>query len=138
LHPVPAEPSGLELALEELAKNVNAVSKVKCRFDCPTPVPIPDQDVATNLFRIAQEAVQNALRHAEAGTIVIALDGGENEIRLSVSDDGCGLPVRRTGLGIGLEIMSYRAHAVGARFSVEPREPRGTTVTCTLPRSSFY
>lgn len=138
LHPVPAEPSGLELALEDLAKNVNAVSKVKCRFDCPTPVPIPDQDVATNLFRIAQEAVQNALRHAEAGTIVIALDGGENEIRLSISDDGCGLPAHRTRPGLGLEIMSYRAHAVGARFSVEPREPRGTTVTCTLPRSSFY
>jgi two-component system CheB/CheR fusion protein len=101
-------------------------------------VPIPDQDVATNLFRIAQEAVQNALRHAEADTIVIALEGGENEIRLSVSDDGRGLRAHRTGPGLGLEIMSYRARAVGARFSIEPRKPRGTTATCTLPRSSFY
>lgn len=137
LHPVSDEPSGLQFALMDLARGVASMSKIKCSLDCPDPVPVPDQDAATNLFRIAQEAVQNALRHAQAAAITIGLKADEREIVLSVRDDGRGLPQERIGRGLGLEIMSYRAHSLGARFEITAGKPSGTVVTCTLPRSAL-
>jgi signal transduction histidine kinase len=137
LHPVPDEPSGLQVALQELAESVSANAGVSCRLECPEPVPIPDQNAATNLYRIAQEAVQNALRHAEASLIVIRLSADEDAVTLSVSDDGRGFPDRPEGRGLGLQIMDYRAHTLAADVAIQPREPRGTEVTCTMPRSSL-
>lgn len=137
LHPVPDEPAGLQLALKELADSVSETAKIACRLECPEPVPVPDQNAATNLYRIAQEAVQNALRHAEAGSIVIVLRADEDAITLAVSDDGHGLLPRRSGRGLGLEIMNYRAHTLGAEMKIRPGEGRGTVVTCTMPRAAL-
>ncbi len=137
LHPVPDEPVGLMIALRELVDGVQGQGKLACRLDCLATVVIPDRTAATHLYRIAQEALQNAIRHAKASTIIIALQADENSITLTVSDDGCGLPDQRSGRGLGLEIMDYRARAIGAMVSVRRGEERGTIMTCTLPREVF-
>jgi signal transduction histidine kinase len=137
LHPVPDEPTGLQIALQELAESVCTTSGLACRFDCPQPVPIPDQVAATNLYRIAQEAVQNALKHAGARSIEITLRADEENITLSVSDDGRGLPEQHSREGLGLEIMSYRVNAIGAKLALDRRESGGTSVTSVLPRDSL-
>lgn len=137
LHPVPDGPRGLMMALGELAATVRRLSKLGCQFDCPETVAIPDRTAATHLFRIAQEATQNAMRHAKAASIAIALRDDEDTIALTVSDDGCGLPERRSRKGLGLEIMDYRARAIGATLTVRRGEKRGTVVECSLPRAAF-
>ncbi len=134
LHPVPDGPRGLMAALGEMAVGVRSLSKLGCQFDCPETVAIPDRTAATHLFRIAQEATQNAMRHAKAKNITIALRGDENMIMLTVSDDGCGLPEHRHGKGMGLEIMDYRARAIGATLTIRCGKERGSVVSCTLPR----
>lgn len=137
LHPVPDEPTGLMIALRELATSVQSLSKLTCHFHCPEAVAIPDRAAATHLYRIAQEALQNALRHARASSITIALLADENIITLTVSDDGCGLPEHRPRRGLGLEIMDYRAHAVGATLTVRRGEKHGTVMRCTLSRDAL-
>jgi signal transduction histidine kinase len=137
LHPVPDEPMGLQLALAELAASVTATARVPCRLECPHPVPIPAQIAATNLYRIAQEAVQNALRHAGATQIAIGLRLDEQAITLTVADDGCGLPETRTRRGLGLDIMDYRADSMSAHLTLTRAESGGTIVTCVLPRSAI-
>ncbi len=135
LHPVVDEPAGLMQALQELSSTVNGLGTLTCRFECPVPVPIPDPSAATHLYRIAQEAVQNAIRHARPSSLVISLKSDERAVSLVVSDDGCGLPVQRQKKGMGLAIMNYRAQTIGATLTVKPGDLRGTVVACTLPTS---
>ena len=137
LHPVPDDPMGLMIALRELVINIQTLSKVVCRFDCPESVAIPDRTAATHLYRIAQEALQNALRHAKASTIIISLLADENMITLTVRDDGCGLPEHRPHRGMGLEIMDYRARFIGATLTVSRSPKGGTVMCCTVPRDAF-
>lgn len=137
LSPVVNDPSGLMLALQELTGSVSGVDKLTCLFECPEPVPVPNQTVATNLYRIAQEALQNAIRHARPTTITITLKADDDTITLTVADDGCGLPAKRPNRGMGLEIMNYRAHTIGGRLEVQRGMERGTVVTCTLPKDSL-
>jgi signal transduction histidine kinase len=94
-----------------------------------------DHDVAVNLYRIAQEAVTNSLKHANASEITISLERTNDAIVLTVSDDGYAKR-RRGGRGFGMLIMKYRAHAIGAVLKVESMKARGTTVTCCVPRKS--
>lgn len=133
LHPVPDEPTGLMQALKELAERVATMGKLDCQFVCPVPVAIPNRMVATNLYRIAQEASQNALRHANPTKITIRLINDGKSIQQTVTDNGSGLQSRSNPRGLGLEIMDYRAHSVGASLAVRGGDPRGTEVACTLP-----
>ncbi len=133
LHPVPSDPAGLMQALRELAENVGTMGKLSCHFICPRAVAIPDPHVATNLYRIAQEATQNALRHAAPERIEISLIYGEEFIQLKVADNGSGLVKNKKSNGMGLEIMAHRAQAIGGSLEVHPGAVRGTVVTCTLP-----
>ncbi len=133
LHPVPSDPAGLMQALRELAENVGTMGKLSCQFICPRAVAIPDPHVATNLYRIAQEATQNALRHAAPERIEISLIYGEEFIQLKVADNGSGLVKNKKSNGMGLEIMAHRAQAIGGSLEVHPGAVRGTVVTCTLP-----
>ncbi len=137
LHPVASEPGGLMLALQALAASVHGVDQLTCTFDCPAPIAIPDQMIATHLYRIAQEAVQNAIRHARPNTIIIRLLADEERIAMLVSDDGLGLPAERPRKGLGLEIMAYRANTLGARLEIRPGAERGTVVRCILPREAL-
>jgi len=133
LCPVEVETNGLMSALEELAANTQEVSGKECRFDCPAPVLIENNVVATHLYRIAQEAVHNAMRHSEARQITIRLLATDRQIRLEIRDDGRGLPksMPRTR-GMGLDMMRYRAGAMGGSLEVGSLGLAGTVVTCTL------
>ena len=137
LFPVQLEADGLSLALRQLAAGVCARARVHCRVDCPEPVLVRDNTVATHLYRIAQEAVNNAVKHSRAGSIVIELKTNHNRIELKVSDNGIGIPVSRhpTG-GMGLHIMNYRAQAIGGTLNLERAARHGTVVSCSAPQPS--
>jgi PAS domain S-box-containing protein len=134
LSPIHPEPDGLMLALRELAQQTTELFRVKCRFHCPRPVLIADSSLASHLYRIAQEAVNNALRHAKSRRVGIRLRPDGDHLTLVVTDDGKGIgaiPPRRHGLG--LHIMQYRAGLVRGTLTVRPRRAKGTEVFCAVP-----
>jgi PAS domain S-box-containing protein len=136
LSPVLLESEGLMLALRELAEATGKRFKVKCRFDCKTPVLLTDNPAAAHLYRIAQEAVSNALRHGKARAIDIGLASTPERITLAVHDNGVGLPDNALKKrGMGLRIMDYRAGMIGGTLVVQKRREGGTTVVCTVHRS---
>jgi signal transduction histidine kinase len=130
-----AIPSGqLVDHFQELAASTRDQFKVSCQFECPQAAPLLDANAATHLYRIAQEAMDNAVRHGKAGHINIRLDSMDNEIVLTIIDDGIGLPENaQDGDGLGLRIMACRASLIGATFNIERlSSPSGTRVACTL------
>jgi len=93
--------------------------------------------VATHPYRIAQEAVNNAVRHSRARRIQVVLDERGTAVRLTVKDTGCGLPdAARRGTGLVLSIMRHRASVIGAAITVGSRRGAGTTVVCEWPRAT--
>jgi len=138
LFPVQLEADGLSLALQQLAAGTCTRTRVKCRMECPQPVSVPDNAMATHLYRIAQEAVNNAVKHSRAGLILIQLNAGHDRVELKISDDGFGInvPLPSTG-GMGLHIMNYRAQAIGGVLSIEPAPGHGTIVSCSAPQPSI-
>jgi two-component system sensor kinase FixL len=133
LVPVEVDAEGLMAALAELAARTEELGGVRCEFQCDEPVSIGDNQTATQLYRLAQEAVTNALKHARARKIVIDLSAAENVVTLSVADDGQGFSESLASTaGSGLRIMRYRAELIGAEFQLARNEPHGTVVACTL------
>lgn len=125
---------GLMEALEDFASSTSDLFKVSCRFECPFPVPIHDAQIAGHLFRIAQEAVGNAIKHGHAKEIVITLEASNAGKILRVNDDGLGIaPLQRANRGMGLRIMSYRAEVIGAKLDIRRADEGGTVVTCVIP-----
>ena len=133
LYPVKIASGGLSSALGELAANVSSQFHTDCAAECAENVPVSDIAVATHLYRIAQEAVANAVRHSRATHIVIGLHLVEGAVTLSVSDDGIGMPAELDRLtGMGLHTMQYRARIVGGRLEIQRRESGGTKVICSI------
>jgi PAS domain S-box-containing protein len=135
LSPVGLEKDGLITALAELALSTTRLFRVPARFRCPSRVLITDRTVATHLFRIAQEAVNNALRHARPRAIEISLQHQAGGILLSVTDGGPRWPAKpAAGRGMGLQVMRHRAELIGGTLRIEHSRKTGTTVTCRIPR----
>ena len=133
LYPVEMEAEGLMTAFRELADNITKGAKVFCAFECDAPVLIHDAAAANHLYRIAQEAVRNALRHAKPKRIGISLSERDGRVKLTVEDDGIGLPeTGPAGSGLGLRIMAHRAAVIGGTFAIEPAPTGGTLVTCSF------
>ncbi|WP_300932327.1 PAS domain S-box protein [Prosthecobacter sp.] len=131
LHPVVMDAEGLVSALHELASRSSG--SISCRLRCERMVPITDNGVALHLYRIAQEAVTNALKHSGARSITLSLRLRQNLLSLSVADDGCGMPeVIHAGDGMGVRLMKYRADVIGADFAIGKRKKHGTRMTCLL------
>jgi PAS domain S-box-containing protein len=133
LYPVQLEADGLASALEELAASVHSRLNIACALEYTEPVAIRDNAVATHLYRIVQEAVNNSVRHAHPHHIWIRLMPASGKLDLCVSDDGGGLPANRRGRGMGLHIMDYRTRAIGGTLQIGPRDGGGTTVFCSVP-----
>jgi len=132
LHPVAPEPNGLMAALGTLAERTKKLFPVRCQFVCRQPVLVQDNMVATHLFRIAQEAVTNAIKHGKPGRIRISLTRTAGQIKLTVKDDGSGMPARqRKKDGMGLRIMRYRARMMGGFLTI-PKAASGTSIVCTV------
>ena len=132
LMPVVSDAQGLMSALEHYASEVEDLFGVQCRFECEHPVLIQDDAVANHLYRIAQEAVNNAIKHGRASHILIDLRCGDG-VTLSITDDGLGLPEDTAGSpGMGLHIMNYRAKTIGGALRIQRCPRGGTAVTCEL------
>jgi PAS domain S-box-containing protein len=138
LVPVQVDAEGLRAALADLAARTNEQPGLTCAFSCPREVLIGDPATATHLFRIAQEAVANALRHGRAQNIDVALLREETAWTLRIVDDGVGFPDNLDrNAGLGIRIMRFRADLIGATLTIGPGEARrGTVVTCSLARET--
>ncbi|MBI4031246.1 MAG: PAS domain-containing sensor histidine kinase [Proteobacteria bacterium] len=135
---LPAELRDREIAgaLKLLARHISTASGIPCDLETSGVVALSDATVSINLFRIAQEAVHNAVKHGEAAHIRISLAGTGRGIELVVSDDGVGLgPQGQFESGYGMRLMRYRAGAIGASLQITPNPKRGTSVRCFLPNA---
>ena len=136
LQPVIPEPNGLMSALEDLAAHVTDLFKVSCRFECSRPVLIEDNAAATHFYRIAQEAVTNAIKHGRARNIKIELSSTSKQIILTISDDGAGFkPGAKGESGLGLRIMNHRAGILGATLTIKNKHDVGTELVCTMEKA---
>ena len=134
LSPVTLESEGLMSALQELALNTEKLFHVTCRFDCDPPVLVSDYPAATHLFRLAQEAVSNALKHGKAKRIFIRLKEERGRLALSIIDNGSGIPAKiPKSKGMGLRIMQSRAGMIGGTLAIERNAAGGTSVTVAAP-----
>jgi signal transduction histidine kinase len=133
LFPVELESSGLVTGLRELAGTVEKMFSISCKVQCEEDLAIHDQTVQTHLFRLAQEAVNNSVKHGKAKIVQISLKKADERYVLSITDDGSGFTAEAVKLkGLGLRIMNYRAQKVGGALRIEPAKPRGTVVECTF------
>src|SRR5271165_5507633 len=134
LLPVVSVAHGLMSALNQRSRELEDLFQIRCHFVCEEPVLIDDVNVATHLYHIAQEAVNNAIRHGKSHNIVIGLRSQNGVGVLTIQDDGGGFPKKQVSHpGVGLSIMNYRANMVGGSLKVSPSEDRGITVTCLFP-----
>jgi two-component system, NarL family, sensor histidine kinase UhpB len=133
LSPFILESEGLLSALRELAASTEGLFDVKCKFEGDAAISISDPAAATHLYRIAQEAVANAIKHGKASAIEISLTKTGDKTLLSISDNGIGIkaPVQ-SGTGMGLRTMQYRAGMIGAALLVQTLAKGGTKVVCFL------
>jgi PAS domain S-box-containing protein len=133
--PVELDRQGLAPALRRLADNSTRLFGVDVQFDDVGDGTLEDNNVASHLYRIAQEGLSNAVRHGEASQVKIRLARGSDHIRLRVTDNGKGIPELTDGQhpGMGLRIMLHRARMIGATLDVRSGEGVGTVVTCTVP-----
>ena len=134
LIPMELEQSGRLLgALSELVMNTEKLFRVVCKLEMAPSTDFANTRISTELFRITQEAISNAVRHGKARKVVVRFDRTEGQARLLIQDDGAGLPAHRTGDGLGLRIMNFRAHRIGGRVEVTPSQTGGTRVCCEFP-----
>jgi signal transduction histidine kinase len=131
LSPVTLEAEGLESALRELAANTEKMFGIRCQVIIKESGARCELGAGIHYYRIAQEAVSNALKHGKATEIWIGLEARSDRTILSVEDNGSGLAGGWSAGGMGLRIMRYRAGMLGGTLVLEAREPRGTRVVCT-------
>ncbi len=133
LSPVTLQSEGLASALEELAANAEKMFGIQCRVNREDAAGVCELPVATHLYRIAQEAVSNAIRHGHARTVLIELRQAGERTLLRVTDDGCGFPKEPGAAGMGLRIMRSRAAMIGGFLAIDSRPQGGSVVTCSVP-----
>lgn len=133
LAPVELDSHGFMAALEQLVTATRDRFDIPCRFSYDQPVLVEDNTVATHLFRIAQEAINNSVKHAEASEILVALESSPNRLEMIVQDDGIGFDRQKPRhSGLGLNTMMYRARAIGASLNIVSSPGAGVKVVCTL------
>lgn len=137
LVPVELEANGLSAALRRLSDNARRLFNVECRFEeVSGEALIDDNTAATHFYRIAQEAVSNAVKHGKASEIVMTLASSKDHVRLRVKDDGIGFPTNLAKeRGMGVNIMHYRARIIGGVLDIRRDPAGGTILTCTMPTS---
>jgi signal transduction histidine kinase/CheY-like chemotaxis protein len=137
LCPVQLELTGLPSALEDLTYQVQLLNGVNCRFEAVGPAPGTSHDTAVHVYRITQEAINNAIKHGRAKSIIVSLISSEDVCSVIIEDDGVGFDVnqKRTAPGVGLRLMNYRAAIIGGTFSVGPRAGGGVSVEITFPKN---
>lgn len=134
LAPVRLEGEGLMAALNDLAY-LTAKTGVECELQCEKPVNLYDPTAATHLYRIAQEAVNNALKHSKAQRITLHLEDRSHWVELSVEDNGRGLPDSSAQKpGMGLQVVQHRARLIGGRVEIHSKAGEGVRIVCSIPK----
>jgi signal transduction histidine kinase len=139
LVPVQIDDAGLTSALEELAASATRLLGIRCDYASSGAPLIRDNAVSMHLYRIAQEALNNATKHGKAGNVLVSLVRDEKATTLSIADDGAGISQtssRNEGMGLGL--MQYRARLVGGDLRIEEPPSGGTVVSCAIPLQEEY
>jgi signal transduction histidine kinase len=133
LAPLDEQPDAFQSGLASLAEHTNSLGRLRCRVERLSLRPLDDRIAAGHLFRIAQEALNNAIKHSGASEVTLRWDDTDDAFRLEISDNGKGIP-EEEHRGMGLGIMNYRAGIIGATLTVESKANKGTSVVCVLPR----
>ncbi|MEO6870600.1 MAG: PAS domain S-box protein [Chthoniobacterales bacterium] len=131
LYPVELATSGFSEALRDLAFR-HSTEDAHCRFESPKSIRVKNETIALALYRIAQEALNNAIKNGRAREILIRLERRNRKLSLIVQDDGIGFSPDQTTKGMGIHIMKYRANSISGLLKVESSKGKGTTVTCTV------
>lgn len=129
---------GLPAALEHLARQIPSTGPTSCQFESPTGLAVPDMRIALQLYYVAQEALNNALKHADATEIKLVLASTPRDLVLQVNDNGQGFnldDLRDEQCGWGLQSMRNRARLIGARLTVHSKLGQGTIVRCGIPHA---
>lgn len=138
LIPVPVDADSLTPALAELATSTQEQFGIRCTFEPLGSPRVTSAETATHLYRIAQEAVRNAIGHSEADHIRIRLGLRDGALILEIWDNGIGLPRQKpTHRGVGLRLMEHRCALIGGRFATHAPTAGGTLIACTLPTMSL-
>ncbi|TWU46674.1 sensor histidine kinase [Rubripirellula reticaptiva] len=133
MNPVDIDAEGLMSALSEMCIQLSEVDGIDCSFQCDKPVLLRDNETATQLFRIAQEATTNAIRHAHAAHVRILLERTDQRVVLRIIDDGRGIETSDPpATGMGLRTMAYRARMIQGELDVHPVDVGGTEVVCSV------
>ena len=134
LDPIDLESNGLMLELEKLVMHTQYVYGIACTVECKEAFSTEDSSIVINLYRIAQEAVTNAIRHGKPKNIEIGLIAEDGHWKLTLANDGLEFPKDQTnGEGMGLRIMKHRADMINGSLDISRRVNGGTIVTCTFP-----
>jgi signal transduction histidine kinase len=135
LHPIDLDRNGLIPAIEELAENTEKLFNISCVTKCEKNISISNITVTINLYRIAQEAITNAVKHGKARNIKIELATGNSHLKLVVENDGISFSTERSnGKGMGLRVMQYRAESINGSLDIRKGANGGTIITCILPK----
>jgi signal transduction histidine kinase len=120
--------------LQELAASTSRLLAIDCTFEFAGEKGFTHPWKATHLYRIAQEAINNARKHGKAQNVEMRLSANPSAMSLSIADDGAGFSKTEKAVnGVGISIMRYRANVVGGEFEIEERPNGGTVVSCTVP-----
>lgn len=135
LNPLLPDPRSLDCSLGLLAEKTSELFNVRCMFSSHNAVDLDNPDQALSLYRIAQEAVHNAIRHGKARNIEITLNGDDGNVRLSVTDDGIGRgQMPDNPKCMGLKIMAYRMQAMSGTLRIADRAEGGILIDCSVPK----
>lgn len=137
LCPVHLVAYGLHSALNQLAERIEMTASLRCTFTSDESLNISDNTLATHLYYIVQEAVNNAVKHAEASTISISLNEKNEYLHLLITDDGHGIDEQQSGKGMGMQIMKYRALIIGAFLEIISKKTYGTTIHIFMKKSEM-
>ena len=121
-------------ALNDLAEHAKELFQISCRFKAEGQVPPLENTVVNQLYKIAQEAVTNAIKHGKAKKVALNLENDGSNLLLTIQNDGLPFPdLKGRSMGMGLRIMSYRASLINASLDVKGTGGSGTRVSCALP-----
>jgi signal transduction histidine kinase len=136
LYPVELKGAGLHAMLEQIVSNVVSIYHIECELIGDSAISINNPHVLINLFRITQEAVNNAIKHSGATRITLKIIENPQSMELEIADNGCGIAKSSKAdsiNGLGMHTMHYRSSLLGATLRIAERPTGGTSVTIILP-----
>ncbi len=132
IQPVSMDSRGLMQSLKDLALSSSRLYDANCTFNCPRSISIPNEDAALHVYRIAQEAVHNAIKHGNPSRITIGLHKRQDLIELTVGNNGSAFDPSKSSRkrGLGLHIMTYRANVLHGELTIKRQKPKGMLMKC--------